>query len=69
MEKSPEFKSNEEIQSYFKETEAKRKELSASMHALPDELGEELRQRFITERNKSHTQNNASQSKGKTKQY
>ena len=49
------------------ETEAKRKELSASMHALPDELGEELRQRFITERNKSHTQNNASQSKGKSR--
>ena len=49
------------------ETEAKRKELSTSMHALPDELGEELRQRFITERNKSHTQNNASQSKGKSK--
>ena len=49
------------------EVEAKRKELSASMHALPDELGEELRQRFITERNKSHTQNNASQSKGKSR--
>ncbi len=49
------------------EVEAKRKELSASMHALPDELGEELRQRFIAERNKSHTQNNASQSKGKSR--
>ncbi len=49
------------------EVEAKRKELSASMHALPDELGKELRQRFITERNKSHTQNNASQSKGKSR--
>ncbi len=36
------------------EVEAKRKELSASMHALPDDLAEELRQRFISERNKAN---------------
>ena len=36
------------------EAEAKRKELSTSMHALPDDLAEELRQRFIFERNNAN---------------
>ena len=37
-----------------KEVDAKRKELSTSMHALPDDLAEELRQRFISERNNAN---------------
>ena len=37
-----------------KEVDAKRKELSTSMHALPDDLAEELRQRFIFERNNAN---------------
>lgn len=59
--------SDEQERRKTNEVEAKRKALSASMNALSAGLGEELRQRFITEKNKLHTQNNDSQSKGKSR--